>query len=375
MREPLSSPRRARRIKNSGTARRADTKTTPAPAMRVLALLLAAACAADAEGPASAVEAPPPRTIRHLESLVDGLASLQDAGESAREQAMDDEMLMLESGMETMAARGARAPHRRLYAACVCDVFEEGAAYGAPYCAETVGGQTVCRLRCSGDMVACGHRELRPNPSPHARARSLEEVESAASDAPAPVPTAAAPVPTAVGGAAPASAYLSFSMELAVANGDDVPADATFEQALGGLLDLGDGTVAARYVSGDSRSAGPRRRLGKKHAMLYATVGLASESERDELSQALRKVKKLHLADGTVFAVEQLQIFAEQSHPIVCSKEVEDLKEETSALVAELMELKQAELQLMRDALAKNEGTCVFEPVSAIAAHLGARTR
>lgn len=122
--------------------------------------------------------------------------------------------------------------------------------------------------------------------------------------------------------------------------------------ALSNLAGLKHHQVSAIVASTMARTSG--------HATpvtVHTTMAVKNGQKRESLKSLLSVTEKL-VVNGVAFDVVRIDFFDSVSRPMVCGHEAENVKAEATSLLRQLVALKEAELNLMRQNVHHAASTC-----------------
>jgi len=107
----------------------------------------------------------------------------------------------------------------------------------------------------------------------------------------------------------------------------------------------------------------------EQSATVHATVHVKNAARRMATETLLREMERIAV-DGTSFEVSSLKFFPALEYPLVCTPESEAIKADSAALMQQLVELKQQELELLRAAVSSGQERCSPSAMQALAKHI-----
>jgi len=295
------------------------------------ALVISAAHAAavspetEAASARSSGDSPVPRL---LEDLVRDMATGQQASEAtSRSEPEEHDVFILED------------TGRRQLGGCSCNEYRNGASPEQPSCAKVENGRTVCMPmhngQCHSQYVACRGKKqfaadvLSASPMPRS------DVDEDGHDV-----------------------YVNVNLALSHAgsiSASQLPSADAFAASLAKLGDVESDRVHAltSWAAGNGQRSSDAMTLGTR-VTVHATFTAKGSRRREALEAQLQMADSLSVV-GVVgkFEVVSLEILDQAMHPLICSPDAESLKTDASALLKQLVALKETELDLVRQAIAR----------------------
>ena len=318
----------------------------------VMGLLCGAVCGAAVAPELSEPPNASKAAAARLSEIVNGMAAGQQAAAPTPQTlSLDEDTVIME----------ARLGDRRALGRCRCDHYRNGAASGFPLCAKVENGRTICMPQhnnaCSSDAVVCsdggeGRAEASPDPSV-----GFVDAESDESG----------------------DFYLNVNFQIHHAGtvaAAQLPTASQFVQALAEMARLSKARVnvitswgapgVQVRASGVAAQAAAHRGSSDavNTATVHATFALKSDQRRDALEAMLQLAEELPVIDSVTYHITHVTILEHTTHPLVCNAAAETVKAEAAALLQQLVELKQEEVELLRTGAAHAANATACDPTA-----------
>lgn len=316
-------------------------------------LVLGAACAAAVEPLAEPAPVPQPAgaSERRLESIVSNMAAGQRGGQASSVSLELADMVILDGqvGHDSRQLKQSK---------CHCERYRNGAAPGTANCLKTESGMKTCYPMgpegCNREATVCDEE-----PTASARNHWYGHQPSAS---PGPVFFDAE--------VEEFSVYTNAKIH--IVHVSSLPDADAVAEALASFAGLPINKVSATVAFGGAPVA--VRSSHSSTSTIFASFEMKKNAQREALEAKLRRMVELPAVGGKAFPVQHIELIAQSSHPLVCGPEADGVKAESAALLKQLVQLKEAEVALMRAHVERASATCDTHALSSIAHSLGIDT-
>jgi len=303
------------------------------------------------------------KAAARLSEMVNGMAQgQQTAAPAPQGLALDEDAVIVE----------ARLSNRRALGRCRCDHYRNDAKPGSALCVKVENGRTICTPQhhhgCNSDFVACdargeGQAEASPGPS-------VGFVDAEGDDS--------------------GDVYLNVNFQIhhesTAAGAAQLPTASQFVAALADMTRLpqsrvnvvtsvgasSGAQVRASGVAAQAAHGGGGSGAAVNTATVHATFAVKNDKRRDALEAMLQLAEELPVIGSVTYHITHVTILEHATHPLVCDAAAESVKADAAALLQQLVELKQVEVELLRNACAKaaNAEHCNPSALQTLDAHI-----